>query len=374
MEFAFDQDQLDLRSTLKAFLTTNAPSAVIRQSLDTGADPGGLWERLAGQLELPSVSIPIALGGAGGSAVEQAIAFEELGAALVPGRYLATVGLASSLVVACQDDAAAHQVLPGLLGPSSTGATFAWSGMDGAALTRPAATGSISGDVVTITGAARSVLDGAMAGLILVLVDTDQGPSLVALASNQEGVVTEPLHSLDLTRSMADLQFVDALGRVIGAPGRGIHIVGQGLEGCRIALCAEQVGGAQACLDLTIDYIRLRHQFGRPIGSFQAVKHKAADMLVRVELARSTAYYAAWAVAQGWADAALWTSIASSYCSEAYLKVATDTIQLHGGIGFTWEHDAHLHFRRAKADHALLGSPRWHRDRVATMINSKGAA
>nr|WP_275404124.1 acyl-CoA dehydrogenase [Pseudonocardia acidicola] len=182
------------------------------------------------------------------------------------------------------------------------------------------------------------------------------------------GVARTPLSTLDLTRQQAALRLEDAPARLLAGPDEIARVVGHAFEVGAVLLAAEQVGGAQHLLDLTVEYAKSRMQFGRPIGSFQAVKHRCADMLVAVEHARSTAYHAAWALQDGTDHPALATAIAQATCSDAYYRVAADTVQVHGGIGFTWEHQAHLYYKRAVTDAALLGGAEAHRDRIATHV------
>jgi alkylation response protein AidB-like acyl-CoA dehydrogenase len=176
------------------------------------------------------------------------------------------------------------------------------------------------------------------------------------------------MQTLDMTRKQAVLTFRGTAGRLVGRPGAAAEIVAQAIRGGVLALAAEQVGGAQRCLDMAVAYAKARHQFGRAIGSFQAIKHMCADMLLEVESARSAAYHAAWAAADGAADLPLVASLAKAYCSEAYFHVAASNIQVHGGIGFTWEHNAHLYYRRAKSAEVMLGTPASHREVVAGLL------
>jgi len=367
---SFSEDQRDLRAMLRGFLADKLPSAAVREAIEDPAHGSDhLVRALAVDLELAGLSVPTRYGGTGGTAVEMAILFEELGATLLPGPFFSTVALVGSVLLSTEHEAARECFLP-QLAQGELRAALGGSSPDGLGLTAPIGSAERDGSGWTVSGTARAVLDGAGAHLLVVLAASEHGPLLLSVATDQRGVRVEPLTTLDLTRPMATVELDHAWGAVVAAPGDGLATLRRGLELARIALTAEQVGGAQRCLDTTVNYLGLRHQFGRAIGSFQAVKHKAADMLIRVELARSTAYYAASAVAKGAieADMLMASSIASAYCSDAYLRVATEAIQLHGGIGFTWEHDAHLHYRRARADQLLLGAPRWHRDRIAALV------
>lgn len=370
MEFALSAQQRDLRSMLRDVLGDNARSADVRAAID---DPQGdrFTPLLAVQLELAGIAVPTRFGGSGGSAVELAVLFEELGAALVPGPFFSTVGLAGSVLLSTEEGAVRNRLLQ-QLASGELRAALAWRSPAAGDLLTPIGPASRDGSSWRVSGRAEAVVDGADADLLLVLADSDEGPVLLAVAGRQEGSRATPLTTLDLTRPMASVWLADVQAELIAPPGSAAAALSRGLDLARVALAAEQVGGAQRCLAATVDYVRLRHQFGRPVGSFQAVKHKAADMLVQVELARSAAYYAASRLTQDPPprEVSMVVSVASAYCSDAYLNVAAASIQLHGGIGFTWEHDGHLHYRRARADQLLLGTPQWHRDRLADLIRS----
>jgi alkylation response protein AidB-like acyl-CoA dehydrogenase len=232
------------------------------------------------------------------------------------------------------------------------------------------------GDGYRLDGTKRYVVDGYSADWLVVSARApgscgDEGISLFAVPGDADGLERRALPTMDLTRRQAELQFggvrVPTSAR-LGAEGGGAAPLRRALDLGAIALAAESVGGAQRCLDLSVAYAKEREQFGRPIGSFQAIKHKCADMMVRVETARSAAYYAACAAAEQPADVPVAASLAKAYCSEAYYQCAAETIQIFGGVGFTWEYDPHLYFKRARASESLLGTPAWHRERVARAI------
>jgi alkylation response protein AidB-like acyl-CoA dehydrogenase len=212
------------------------------------------------------------------------------------------------------------------------------------------------------------VPDGHAAGLILVVATTDAGLSLFAADGGAVGLTRASLPTLDQTRKLARLEFSGVTARLIGAPGDAAAMLDRTLDVAAIALAAEQLGGAQRTLDLTVDYAKVRHQFGRPIGSFQAIKHRCADLLLEVESLRSAVQYAAAAVAEGSPEVPVLAPLLKAYASETYFHVAAESIQIHGGIGFTWEHDAHLYFKRAKASELFLGDASYHRERLAARI------
>jgi alkylation response protein AidB-like acyl-CoA dehydrogenase len=212
------------------------------------------------------------------------------------------------------------------------------------------------------------VLDGHVADLLLVAARSAEGVSLYAVAKGAPGLSVESLSTMDQTRKQAKVTLANTPGTLVGAAGTGWATLTKMLDKAAIALAAEQVGGAQKVLDMSVEYAKVRVQFGRPIGSFQAIKHKCADMLLEVESAKSAAYYAMWAASEDNDEVPVVASLAKAYCSDAYFHAAAENIQIHGGIGFTWEHDAHLYFKRAKTSELLLGDPTYHRELLAQRI------
>ncbi|MBV8296031.1 MAG: acyl-CoA dehydrogenase, partial [Acidimicrobiia bacterium] len=225
-----------------------------------------------------------------------------------------------------------------------------------------------AGDGHRIDGHKMFVLDGHTANLIIVAAKTGDSVSLFTVAGDAEGLTRTPLATMDQTRKQARLEFSGTPAKLLGTEGEGWPVLSRVLDLAAVALAAEQVGGAQRCLDMSVDYAKVRVQFGRPIGSFQAIKHKCADMLLEVESAKSAAYYAGWAAAELNDELPTVASLAKAYCSDAYFHAAAENIQIHGGIGFTWEHDAHLYFKRAKSSQLLLGDPTYHRELLAQRI------
>ena len=353
-EFVFTAEQQDLRRAVRQFCAERLDEAIVRRLMQTedGYDRG-LWARLGGELGVLGLAVPEGLGGAGGGLVDQAVVAEEFGAALVPGPVLGSVGLAIPALVALGGD----ELLGSLVEGERT-----------AALAVPPTAPDLTEPVVTadrdaLTGVVDQVVDGA-ADVLLVPARDGDGIALYAT----EGGERSPLSTLDLTRRQAAVRFDGTPARRVAAGADAERGVTVALRTAAVLLAAEQVGGAQRMLDMTVAYAGSRLQFGRPIGSFQAVKHRCADMLVLVEHARSAAYHAAWALQDGTDDADTAVSIAQATCSDAYQRVVADAIQLHGGIGFTWEHPAHLYFKRATTDAALLGSAAAHRERIARLV------
>ncbi len=374
MIFTFTDEQTDLAAILRRFLQDKSPSAEVRRLMQTeaGYDPP-TWAQLAGQLGLPGLVIPEKYGGSGAGPVELAVACEEMGRALLCAPFFATAVLAAGALLAAGDESAADEYLPPIAA-GTTIATLAGCEDDGAWTTERLATRARrSGDGYRLDGRKSFVLDGHVADLLLVVAQADGGPSLFAVDAGASGLARRRLDTLDQTRKQAVLDLDAVPARLVGAEGGAAAVLDQTLRLAVIALAAEQVGGAQRCLDMSVEYAKIRMQFGRPIGSFQAIKHMCADLLLEVESARSAAYYAAWAAQDGSDELPLVASLAKACCSEAYFRAAADNIQIHGGIGFTWEHDAHLYYRRAKSAEVMLGTPAEHRE-IAARYLIDGAA
>jgi alkylation response protein AidB-like acyl-CoA dehydrogenase len=383
----------ELRMSVRDFLAAKSSEQRVRAAIETerGYDED-LWRQMASQLSLPGLALPEEYGGDGFTFAELQVVLEELGRALTPSPFFASVVLAAGAILATGDEAAAQAYLPGIASGTTT-ATLAvaeaaglWSFDELTTTARLADGASADAGAMSwrLTGAKQFVLHGTTADLIIVAARTDQGPAFFAVQpgnptgatvndsvnSTRGGMVADStttrttltrtaLKTLDLTRPMATLEFAETPATLIGAPGTAGRTLDAVLDRAMTALAAEQAGAARACLEASAAYARERHQFGRPIGSFQAVKHKCADMLVRVELAQAAANEAARAAA-GDPDAAPLAqaaAVAHAVCSESLMFVAAENIQVHGGIGFTWEHPAHLYFRRAKASQLMFGGP-----------------
>jgi alkylation response protein AidB-like acyl-CoA dehydrogenase len=327
-----------------------------------------VWQQMAQQLGLQGLAIPEEFGGSGYTYVELIVVLEEMGRALLCAPYFATVALAANALLASGDDGAKKELLPGIAS-GETIATLALTEETGkwdeAGVTLEA---TKSGDGYTLRGTKSFVLDGHTAGLILVAARTAAGVSLFSVAGDASGLTRTALATMDQTRKQAKLTFDNTPARLIGTDGSGWAILSKTLDLAAVALAAEQVGGAQKVLDMSVDYAKVRVQFGRPIGSFQAIKHKCADMLLEVESAKSAAYYAGWAAAEDSDELPVVASLAKAYCSDAYFHATAENIQIHGGIGFTWEHPAHLYFKRAKSSELYLGDPTYHRELLAQRI------
>jgi alkylation response protein AidB-like acyl-CoA dehydrogenase len=372
MNLGVSAEQRELRDSVRRFLAERAPITKVRELMEStqGIDPG-VWRQAGDQLGLPGIAVPEEYGGAGFSFAEQAIVLEELGAALFTGPYLASAVLAVTALLASGDEEAGKDLLPGIA-TGETVATLAFTEDGGSwdpAAIRLTATQKDTG--WRLDGHKSFVLDGHTADLILAVAatGTDGQLSLFAVnAGTTTGLTRHALPTLDQTRKLARLAFNDTPARLVGEPGAARAVLDRTLDVAAIALAAEQLGGAQRALDMAVAYAKVRQQFGRPIGSFQAIKHRCADLLLEVESLRSAVGYAAAAVAAGSTEVPVLASLLQAYASEVYSHVAGENIQIHGGIGFTWEHDAHLYLKRAKASELFLGDASYHRDRLATRI------
>jgi alkylation response protein AidB-like acyl-CoA dehydrogenase len=332
-----------------------------------GYDPA-VWSQMANQLGLQALTIPEEHGGAGFGYVELGIVFEEMGRALLCAPYFSTVALAANALLSSGDEAAMKSYLPGIAS-GETIATLALTEDSGRwDLEAVSCAARRDGEGYVLDGHKMFVLDGHVADLVLVVAQADEGLTLLAVEKDAAGLERTPLHTMDQTRKQARLEFSGTPARLVGSAGGAGEAVGRTLDLAAVALAAEQVGGAQRVLEASVEYAKTRIQFGRPIGSFQAIKHKCADMLLEVESAKSAAYYAEWAAAEGSDELPVVASLAKAYCSEAYFHAAAENIQIHGGIGFTWEHDAHLYFKRAKSSELILGDPAYHRELLAQRI------
>ncbi|WP_193045685.1 acyl-CoA dehydrogenase family protein [Mycolicibacterium baixiangningiae] len=355
-EFVFSDEQRQLRDAVRRFCAEHFGEQTVRTLMESDPpyDPA-LWGRLGTELGVLGLSVPEDDGGVGGSLVDQAVAVEEFGASLVCGPLFGTVYLAVPALVAAASGPARDGLLADLVEGTRT-AAFA-----------PSAD-RVTADGDALTGELGPVVDAGAADVLLVAATGDNGVGLYAVDATASGVERTPLVTLDLTRPQAAVTLSGAPATLIAGPEEAGRVISHALHVGSALLAVEQVGAAQHLLDLAVDYAKSRLQFGRPIGSFQAVKHRLADMLVDAEHARSTAYHAVWALSDGSDDAELATAIAQAVCSAALSRIAVDTIQVLGGIGFTWEHQAHLYFKRATTDAALLGTAEEHRARVADLV------
>lgn len=370
LTFGFGEEQDELRKVVRSFLARHSTEADIRR---LAADPKGydrvVWRRMATELGLQGLAIPEEYGGSGFGYAELGIVFEETGRALLCAPYFATVALAAEALLHCDDEAARHDYLPGIAS-GDTMATLALTEADGR-WDEPGIrlNASETGGSWQLTGIKTYVPDGHLADLLLVAARTPSGVSLFAVDGKAPGITRTALPTLDQTRKQAQIDFADTPARLLGTDGAAWPAIERTLATASVLLAAEQVGGAAAALDAAVAYAKIRVQYGRAIGSFQGIKHKCADMLAEIESARSAAYGGLWALDAGdEAEIAIAAALAQAFCSEAYAVVASENIQVHGGIGFTWEHPAHLYLKRAKSSEVLLGTPSYHRELLATRL------
>jgi alkylation response protein AidB-like acyl-CoA dehydrogenase len=369
VNFAFSEEQEELRSSVRRFLEDKSPSSEVRRLMETseGYDPA-VWTQMAEQLGLQAMAIPEEFGGAGFGYVELTIVFEEMGRYLLCAPYFSTIALAANAILCSGDDGAKKDYLPSIAS-GETIATLAvtedngrWD-QEGVTLSA-----TKSGSDYKLSGHKNFVIDGHIAGLFVVAARADGNVALFAVDGNAAGISRTQLVTMDQTRKQARVEFDGTPARLLGKVETGSAALSKTLDLAAVALAAEQVGGAQRCLEMSVEYAKQRIQFGRPIGSFQAIKHKCADMLLEVESAKSAAYYAGWTAAEDSEELPVVACLAKAYCSDAYFHAAAENIQIHGGIGFTWEHDAHLYFKRAKSSELLLGDPTYHRELLAQRI------
>jgi alkylation response protein AidB-like acyl-CoA dehydrogenase len=366
MDFTLSDEQRELRRTVRSFLDRRSPEAEVRRLMaDEGGHDAATWRLMAGQLGLHGLALPEEYGGGGCGMVELGVVLEEMGRALLCGPFFSTVVLAATTLLFVDDREAAEDLLPGIAS-GETVATLALIEDSGSwDETGIALTAERSAAGWLLSGRKNYVPDGHLADVILVAARTGAGVSLFAVDGAAAGLTREPLRTLDLTRKQALLEYRSVPARLVGEEGTAWPALRKALDVAAIALAAEQVGGAAAVLDMAVGHAKTRVQFGRPIGSFQAIKHRCADMVVAIESARATAHYALWAAATGAADLPLVAATAKAYCSQVFTRCAEANVQIHGGIGFTWEHPAHLYLKRAKSSEVFLGSPSRHREALA---------
>jgi alkylation response protein AidB-like acyl-CoA dehydrogenase len=369
MNFAFSEEQEELRKMVRSFLENKSSEEAVREQMETanGFD-AAVWSQMSGEMMLQGLAIPEEFGGQGYSFIELGVVLEEMGRALLCAPFFSTVVLAANALLLSGDDAAKKTYLPGIASGETiaTLATTEPSGRwDEAGITIEA---KGKGSDFTISGTKSFVLDGHTANLIIVAARTSKGISLFAVDGNASGLTRTPLSTMDQTRKQAKLDFSNTPAKLIGTEGNGGEVLSKVMDLAAVGLAAEQVGGAQKVLEMAVQYAKDRIQFGRPIGSFQAIKHKCADMLLEVESAKSAAYYGMWCAADMNEELPSVASLAKAYCSEAYFHATAENIQIHGGIGFTWEHPAHLYFKRAKSSELIFGDPTYHRELLAQRI------
>ncbi|SQD95974.1 MULTISPECIES: acyl-CoA dehydrogenase family protein [unclassified Parafrankia] len=369
MRLSFTAEHEQLRRAVRDFLAERSPAAAVRRLMDSTANRDeDVWTRLSEELGLVGLGLPEQYGGSGFGEIEVGIVLEEMGRALLVAPYLSTAVLAGQTLATSEDQEAQQRWLPGIAAGSLT-ATLAVADESGSwELADPAASAEPRGGQWLVSGPKYYVLDGHSADLLLVVARAADGTGVFAVEGAGPGVVRARLDSLDPTRDLASVLLREAPAVRVGAGRDTTAWLGEVHDRALAALASEQIGGAARCLELAVDYAKVREQFGRPIGSFQAIKHKCAALLVEVESARSAVYHANAALAADDPEETVAAAVASAYASRAFTLAAKECIQIHGGIGFTWEHDAHLFLRRAKSSELFFGAPRAQRSRLADLV------
>ena len=378
MNFGFNEEQELLRSTARKFFDNECSSETVRKLMESpeGMTPD-LWKKLAEQGWLGLI-VPDEHGGMGLGIVDLVVLMEEMGRAVVPGPFFSTVLLGGLAILEAGTEAQKKAWLPKLASGDAR-ATLAWmeptADLGARGITLPA---TAKGGGHVLNGTKLFVQDAHTADVLVVAARTatgktaEEGISLFLVPKGSPGLTVTLLPTMDQTRKLCEVTLKDVVvgpDALMGSAGSGWAPLARVIDRATVGLCAEMCGGAQKVLDMTVEYAKIRQAFGRPIGSYQGVKHKAADMLVDVENSKSITYYAAWAMDEGVAEGPLAVSMAKAYVSDAYRRVSGAGIQLHGGIGFTWEHDLHLYFKRAKGSEFTFGDATWHRERVAQLVN-----
>ncbi len=363
MQFSFTSEQEEFRSVLRRFLEEKSPTTVVRRLMETeaGWDRAG-WQELNQQLGLTAVHIPEAYGGQGFGFVELGIVLEEMGRALLCAPYFGSIALAATAIMNAGTEAQKRALLPDIAA-GDTVATLAFTEPNGrwdAEGIEMAATRA--GEKYRLNGVKSFVLDGHTADLIVVVAQGEKGLSFFTVSGAAPGLTRRALKAMDPTRKLARLEFNGVEAALLGEEGGGSAPFARTMTQAAVCLANEMVGGAERLRLSALDYANLRVQFGRTIASFQTMKHKQADMLCDVELAKSAAYTAAQAAAEDDAELPAIAALAKACAADAYMQTAIHTIQIHGGIGFTWDNDTHLWFKRAKSSEVFLGDPTYHRE------------
>jgi alkylation response protein AidB-like acyl-CoA dehydrogenase len=375
LDFGFSEEQEMLRRSARSLLEKECPSTVVRRLMEDerGYDPA-LWKKMA-ELGWTGLVIPEEYGGSALSYVDLVLVMEEMGRVILPSPFIGTAMIAEAIKFA-GSETQKKTLLPKIAAGDLIGAV-AWlepSGSWDADTVR--LTARRDGPDYVLDGSKLFVNDAHLADCILVASRTggsgENGITLFALDPKRSGLSITPLKPMDQTRKLSEVKFDGVRASredVVGAEGQGWPILARILDRGKVMLAAEMIGGAQKVLEMTVEYAKVRVQFGRPIGSFQAVQHKCANMMVDIEGARSAVYYASWAVSNDVPEGPVAAAVAKAAASDAYRRVSADGIQLHGGIGFTWEHDLHLYFKRAKSSEFTFGDATYNRELIAQRIN-----
>ena len=374
MDFDLSKPQKLLKESARALLARECGPGRVRELMATEtAHDDGLWQALADQ-GWTGLTVPEEQGGLGLGLVEMAAVAEEMGRACLPGAFLSTLFAAALVERAGSAEQRAKYLEPIAAGELKATVALLEEGAswdaDAVRLGASRASGSF-----TLNGRKLFVPDAEVADLLICVARDGDSLVLLPVERGAEGLTVRPMPSMDATRKLYEVGFEGvtvAEGDALGADGDARGALRGASEAATAVLCAEMVGGMQWLLDTTVEYAKTRQQFGRPIGSFQAVQHMCADMLLLTESARSAAYYAAWALTENDPAARAAVSVAKAYCSDAYREVANRGVQVHGGIGFTWEHDLQLYYKRSKSSETLFGDATFHRERIARLVVDEG--
>ena len=379
MDIGFSEEQELLRDTARKFLDAQCPTKFVREMMATEAavtDP--FWQQLAENGWL-GITYPEADGGAGLGLTDLVVLMEEIGRAVMPGPFPATVLLGGAVIAEAGSPDQRRQWLPRIAAgkaKATLAVTEANPRWDAAGITAAARE---TGGGFALSGIKMFVPDAHLADVLVVATRSrdgstmEDGVSLFLVPKDAPGLTIRLLPSIDETRKLCEVRLDSVTvpaSALLGELHRGWAPLARVIDKAAVAISAEICGAAQRVLDMTVEYAKLREAFGKPIGSYQGVKHKCADMLVEIENAKSLTYYAAWAVDEGDPEAEMAVSMAKAAASDAGRKVCAAGIQLHGGFGMTWEHDLHLYLKRAKADEVAFGDATWHRERIARMMGT----
>jgi alkylation response protein AidB-like acyl-CoA dehydrogenase len=365
MQIGLTEDQIQFRDVVSRFLTDKSPAGEVRRLM--GSEEGydaAVWRQLCEEVGLAGIHIPESYGGAGFGPVELGIVAEQMGRTLFCGPYFSSAVMASYALLDFASETHKEALLPEIAS-GATIATLVLDNLDAPQNVGQSITATETKDGHALNGSAAAVLDAHIADLLLVLASDGDGISLYCVRADASNMSVEPVEALDSTRKLSRVSFKETPAQWI-SEGSVVEMDKLWDQLC-IVLAHEMIGGAQALLENTVDYTKMRVQFGRAIGSFQGLKHRCADLLVEVELAKAATHHAAQCLASSDGDVYA-ASMAKSMAADAYMSAARTAIQLRGGIGFTWENDTHMWFKRAKSSEVFLGSPHWHRERMVQLI------
>jgi alkylation response protein AidB-like acyl-CoA dehydrogenase len=374
MDFGLSEDQQLLQRSAAEFLTSECPPSFVREvTRDEDGFPRALYRQMA-ELGWMGLVIPEAYGGAGLTLLDFALLLEQLGRALVPGPFFSSAVLATLAILHGGSSAQKKAWLPRLATGEAVGALAWLEASDRLDADGIAARARKVGKGYRLSGQKLFVTDAHVADVIVAAFRTatrgDGGVTLLLVPRDTPGVTIKPLHSIDLTRRPTEMRFDEVelpASAVLGGEGRGWRTLSRVFDAAAVALAADSLGGAERALEMAVDYAKVREQFGRPIGSFQAVKHMVAEMVSEIEPARSLVWYAAYAYDSVARDASRAAAMAKACLSDVYSRTTNRSVQIHGGIGFTWEHDLHFWFKRAKWNEFAFGDPTYHRERLAQL-------